>query len=123
MGKLEAYTVAFLRGPQDAPAMSEEELDALQRRHLSFWARLREAGHVVVNGPFIGQPDESLRGVSIFRTSVEEATRMAEQDPSVQAGRLGLEIFTGRMTPGALGERPAATVRVAAAEGRTRTGG
>ncbi|MEO8745058.1 MAG: YciI family protein [Candidatus Dormiibacterota bacterium] len=110
--KLDAYTVAFLRRPHDAPAMSEEELDALQRRHLAFWARLREAGHVVVNGPFIGQPDESLRGVSIFRTSVEEATRMAEQDPSVQAGRLVLEIFTWLMPPGALGDRPAATVQV-----------
>ena len=108
--KLDAYTVVFLRRPAGAPKMSEPELDALQQRHLAFWAELRRQGHVVTNGPFVGQPDESLRGVSVFRTSADEARRLAENDPSVVAGRLELEIFTWLMQPGGLGDRPAATV-------------
>jgi uncharacterized protein len=108
--KLDAYTVVFLRRPAGAPQMPEAELDALQQRHLAFWAGLREAGHVLVNGPFTGQPDESLRGISVFRTPLEETRRLAEKDPSVVAGRLVLEIFTWLMPHGALGDRPAATI-------------
>jgi uncharacterized protein len=108
--KLDAYTVVFLRRPANAPKMPEAELDALQQRHLAFWADLRKAGHVLVNGPFTSQPDESLRGMSIFRTSLEETRRLAERDPSVRAGRLVLEAFTWMMQPGALGDRPAATI-------------
>ena len=112
MVKLDAYTVAFLRRPPDAPAMSEQELDALQQRHLAFWAVLRQAGHVVVNGPFTGQPDESLRGFAVFRTSVEETRRLGNEDPLVRAGRLVLEIFTWLMAPGSLGDRPASTTQL-----------
>jgi uncharacterized protein YciI len=108
--RLDAYTIVFLRRPANAPEMSEEALNELQRKHLAFWARLREEGHVLVNGPFVGQPDPSLRGVSVFRTSVDEASRMAHQDPSVQAGRLVLDIFKWLMPHGALGDRPAETV-------------
>ncbi len=108
--KLDAYTVVFLRRPADAPKLPEAELDALQQRHLAFWAELRQAGHVLVNGPFTGQPDETLRGISVFRTSLDETRRLAENDPSVLAGRLALEIFTWLMPHGALGDRPAATI-------------
>ena len=71
----------------------------LQRNHLAFWARLREEGHVLVNGPFTGQPDPTLRGVAVIRTSVEEASRLAHEDPSVQEGRLVLEIFRWLVPP------------------------
>jgi uncharacterized protein YciI len=108
--KLDAYTVVFLRRPAGAPQMPEAELDALQQRHLAFWGDLRQAGHVLVNGPFTGQPDESLRGISVFRTSREETRRLAEKDPSVLAGRLVLEVFTWLVPHGALGDRPAATI-------------
>jgi uncharacterized protein YciI len=108
--RLDAYSVVFLRRPANAPEMSEEALDELQRKHLAFWAGLRQEGHVLVNGPFTGQPDPSLRGVSVFRTSVEEASRLAHQDPSVKAGRLALEIFRWLVPHGALGDRPAETV-------------
>ena len=105
--RLDAYTVVFLRRPPDAPSLSEEALDALQQRHLAFYTKMREDGYVVLNGPFSGQPDESLRGIAVFRTSVEEARRLARQDPSVQAGRLVVDVFTWYMQPGALGDRPA----------------
>lgn len=109
--KLDAYTVVFLRRPAGAPQLPEDELDALQQRHLAFWAALREAGHVLVNGPFVRQPDESLRGLGVFRTPLEETKRLSEKVPSVIAGRLVLEIFTWLMPHGALGDQPAATTQ------------
>ncbi len=108
--KLDAYTVVFLRRPPDAPAMSDDELDALQQRHLAFNARMRDAGHAVITGPLIGQADESLRGISVYRTSVDETRRLAEQDPSVQAGRLTIEVCTWLMPVGLLGDKPASSV-------------
>ena len=108
--KLDAYTVVFLRRPPDAPRMSDEELEALQQRHLAFNDALRESGQIVTNGPLIGLPDVSLRGISIYRTSVEETRRLAQQDPSVQAGRLVIEVCTWLMPVGILGDRPASTV-------------
>jgi len=62
---LDAYTIVLLRRPKDATEMSERELEALQRDHLAFNARMREAGHALVSGPFADQPDESWRGISI----------------------------------------------------------
>jgi uncharacterized protein YciI len=110
--KLDTYTLVFLRRPPDAPNLSEEELEALQQGHLAFHARMREEGHVVFNGPLSGQPDESLRGLTVYRTSVEEARRLAQGDPSVQAGRLVTDVCTWFMQPGALGDRPAATIEL-----------
>ena len=108
--KLDAYTLVFLRRPPDAPTMSDEELDELQQRHLAFNAGLRESGQIVTNGPLIGLPDVSLRGISIYRTSVEETRRLAQMDPSVQAGRLVVEVCTWLMPVGILGDRPASTI-------------
>jgi len=108
--KLDAYTLVFLRRRPDAPTMSEDELDDLQQRHLAFNAGLRAAGQIVTNGRLIGQPDESLRGISVYRTSVDETRRLAQQDPSVQAGRLAIEVCTWLMPVGILGDRPASTV-------------
>jgi uncharacterized protein YciI len=110
--KLDTYTVVFLRRPADAPNLPEEELDRLQEEHLAFYDRMRKEGHVVFNGPLSGQPDESLRGIAVYRTSVDEARRLATQDPSVRAGRLAADVFTWLMQPGALGDRPAATIEI-----------
>lgn len=108
--KLDSYTVVFLTRPSDAPELSDQELDALQERHLAFLARMQAEGHTLASGPVTGQPDESLRGISIYRTSVEEARRLAGQDPSVQAGRLVLDVFNWLMPAGTLGDRPASTI-------------
>jgi uncharacterized protein YciI len=89
----DVYTLVLLRRPPDAPDMSEEELHALQARHLAYRAQLKRAGVVVVNGPLGEQSDPSLRGISIFACGLEEAARLSDGDPSVQAGRLAYEVF------------------------------
>ena len=55
--------------------------------------RLRRQGVLVVNGPLGEQSDESLRGLSIYACDLEEAARLSDGDPSVQAGRLVYEVM------------------------------
>ena len=68
---------------------------------------MRAAGHALFAGPFLDQPDPALRGMTVYRTSLEETRRLAKQDPSVQAGRLEVDVFTWLVPSGMLGERPA----------------
>jgi hypothetical protein len=105
--KLDAYTVVFLRRPVDAPALPDDELAELQHRHAAFNLGMRDAGHALFAGPFLEQPDPALRGMTVYRTSLEETRRLAHEDPLVRAGRLELDIFTWLVPAGMLGDRPA----------------
>jgi uncharacterized protein len=89
----DVYTLVVLRRPPDAPQMSDEELDALQARHLAYRAELKRSGKIVANGPLGEQSDISMRGLSIFATGLEEAARLSDGDPSVQAGRLTYDVM------------------------------
>lgn len=92
--ELDAYAFVLLRRPADAPDLPKAELDLIQERHLAHLASLAKAEKIVAAGPFSDQPDESLRGLCVYRTSLEEARTLAEQDPAVQAGRLAVEVMT-----------------------------
>ena len=89
----DVFTLVLLRRPSDAPDMSHAELEALQARHLAYRAELRRQGVLVVNGPLGEQSDESLRGLSLFACNIEEAARLSDGDPSVQAGRLAYDVM------------------------------
>jgi uncharacterized protein YciI len=82
--------------------MSDEELDALQARHLAYRADLKRQGKVVANGPLSEQSDVSLRGLSIFATGLAEAARLSDGDPSVQAGRLAYDVMEWWVAAGTL---------------------
>ena len=99
----DVYTVVVLRRPADAPEMSEEDLDALQARHLAYRADLARQGLIVVNGPFAEQGDESYRGMSIFACDPSEAARLSDGDPSVIAGRLAYDAMEWWVRAGSLG--------------------
>ena len=105
----DVYTLVLLRRPQDAPEMPEHELDALQSRHLAYRAKLRTDGTLVVNGPLDEQSDPSLRGLSIFSCDLDEARRLTDLDPSVQAGRLTYDVFEWWVAAGTLAFPGAAT--------------
>jgi uncharacterized protein len=101
--QLEAFELVVLRRPVGAPAYDEETLERIQRAHVAYHRELREAGHVVTNGPVLDQPDESLRGLTFYRTgSLAETRRLAEADPAVQAGRLVVEVMTWYCPPGTM---------------------
>ena len=91
---LEAYELVMLRRPADARPYDDATLERIQREHLAYHAELRAAGQVVTNGPLTDQPDESLRGLTFYRTgSLDEARRLAEADPAVKAGRLAVDVM------------------------------
>lgn len=107
----DVYTLVLLRRPADAPDLSEDELDALQARHLAYRVELRERGVLIVNGPLAEQSDPTLRGLSIFACGPDEAARLSAVDPSVVAGRLAYEVMEWWVAAGTIAF-PAATETV-----------
>jgi uncharacterized protein YciI len=73
--------------------MSDDELDAIQARHLAYRAELKRQGLTVANGPLGEQSNTSMRGLSIFACDLAEAARLSDADPSVQAGRLTYDLM------------------------------
>ena len=100
--EFDRYALVILRRPADASDLPEHELDRLQEQHLAHLASLRERGLLLAAGPFDDQPDERLRGMCLFRTSLDEARALMEQDPSVRAGRLDFDVLTWLTAKGAL---------------------
>jgi uncharacterized protein len=98
----DVYSVVLLRSAANQPPFSDDELDALQRRHLAYRAELGRQGVAVVQGPLMRQSDETLRGLSIFAASLDDARRLSEADPSVQAGRLSFEVMEWWIRAGSL---------------------
>jgi uncharacterized protein YciI len=99
---MDQYTLVLLKRGPKAFQFSEEELEKLQEQHLAHLDSLREQGVMLVGGPFDDQPDETLRGMSIYSVGLDEARRLSEQDPAVQAGRLAVEVMTWWTKPGEL---------------------
>jgi uncharacterized protein YciI len=98
----DVYTLVLLRRPPDAPDMPDEELDALQARHLAYRAGLKRQGVLVANGPLGEQSDIAMRGLSIFACDLDEARRLSDGDPSVQAGRLAYDVMEWWVAAGTL---------------------
>jgi uncharacterized protein len=98
----DVLTVVVLRRPDDAPDMSEEDLDALQAAHLAYRSELHSQGSIVVNGPFVDQSDPSYRGMSVFACDPAEAARLSAGDPSVVAGRLTFDVMQWWVGAGSL---------------------
>ena len=87
---MKKYVMAFLkRGPnRDLPPDSAA---ALQRAHLKNIGRMAEAGKLILAGPFLDK--EEVRGIYIFDVeTIEEARRLTNTDPAIQAGSLVMEL-------------------------------
>ena len=86
---MKAYTMAFLyRGPNTD--MDSTTASELQKAHMANINRMAEEGKLVFAGPFMDK--DSLRGIYIFNTSLEEAAAMTNTDPAIQAGSLVMEM-------------------------------
>ena len=87
--EMTTYQVAFLkRGPQWTP-QSTPETEKLQQAHMAHINAMVKTGKLVLAGPFAD--NGPLRGMFVFKATAEEAKQLAEQDPTVKAGRLILE--------------------------------
>jgi uncharacterized protein len=92
-----AYALVFLKaGPRRSRA--KDEADALQLAHLKHLLTLRAEGKIAIVGPLTDDGD--LRGLAIYNATVEEARRLAEADPAVQAGSLVVEAHPWFGLPG-----------------------
>ncbi|WP_183556872.1 YciI family protein [Mucilaginibacter sp. SP1R1] len=87
---MKKYVMAFLKdGPnhlQDSTARAQ-----LQMAHLKNIMRLAAEGKLIMAGPFLD--DQPIRGIFIFNVAtVEEAKKLTETDPEIQAGTLIMEL-------------------------------
>lgn len=100
---LEAYQLVILQRPEHPRDYPQDKLDEIQQAHLAHLRELAKAGKLLVAGPLDDQPDPRLRGIEIFRVgSLEEAKRLAGEDPAVKAGRLEPVVMTWYTEKGAL---------------------
>ncbi len=87
---MKQYVMAFLKA---GPNRDQDSTTAanLQRAHLDNIKRMAEEGTLVLAGPFMD--DHEVRGIYVFNvTSIEEARKLTETDPAIQAGRLTMEL-------------------------------
>jgi uncharacterized protein YciI len=93
--QFESYQVVILRAGDNAAQISREQVMEIQKQHLAHLHQMGEAGKMVIAGPFGDQQDRSFRGMCIYRVgSIDEARKLAEDDPAVKAGRLRVEVMT-----------------------------
>jgi uncharacterized protein len=79
------FTITLLVAGDDPPVLTPEEDEALQSAHMAFLADLHAAGHLLAAGP-LRDRSTPYRGLSILNVDVEEALRLKQADPAVQAG-------------------------------------
>jgi len=92
--EFDTYSLVLLRRGPRAAEFSQGELDRLQAAHLAHLDAMRERGVLLTAGPFRDQEDETFRGICIYRTGLDETRELANSDPSVQAGRMRVEVVT-----------------------------
>ena len=89
--EMRVYVLGLLKRGPNAGKGDKAEQDRFQEGHMANIRKMAAAGKLIVAGP-MGDNGE-LRGIFIFDAkSVEEVKAMAEEDPSIQAGRLILEL-------------------------------
>lgn len=87
---MQQYFIAFLkRGPERS--QNKSATDSLQALHMAHLGRMYEAGYADISGPF--GDDGDIRGITIYNVpTLQMADSLANLDPSVQAGRLQIEV-------------------------------
>jgi len=98
---MERYTLVILKRPANGGAKVADP-ESLQRQHLGHLQAMARSGKLVVAGPFDDQTDLRMRGLCLYRAPLEEARRLAQDDPAVKAGRLEVEVLTWWVEKGAM---------------------
>ena len=83
------YVVVFLNNNPEKEELPEEEVQALQSKHLENIGKLAKEGKLLVAGPF-----EGGGGIFILNTTdTDEAKVWLLSDPAIRANRWKIEIF------------------------------
>ncbi len=87
---MKKYFIVFLKkGPnrnQDSATAAK-----IQEAHLKHLKAMGDAGKMDIAGPF--EEDGDIRGICIYNVAtLEEAKKLAEEDPAVKSGRLIVEV-------------------------------
>jgi uncharacterized protein YciI len=95
-----AYIGFLSRGEKWTPEKTPQT-EELQKAHIANINKLADMKKLVVAGPF--GDNGQLRGIFVFRVaSLEEAKELAATDPSVQAGRLSIDMHPWLVPEGIL---------------------
>ena len=87
---MKKYVIAFLKTGK-TQITDTAKLEQIQMAHLKNIMKLADEGKMVLAGPFLD--NTSLEGIFIFNVStVEEAKKLTETDPAIQAGVLEMEL-------------------------------
>jgi len=87
---MKRYVIAFLKKGPNRPKDSIKAAN-LQMAHMSNIKKLAKEGKLAIAGPFLDNGE--LRGIYIFNVkTVEEAKKLTETDPAIQAGSLVMEL-------------------------------
>jgi len=97
--EFDRFSAALLVLRDDAPDLDPAAAAALQDAHMAHLADLHEAGHLLAAGPLM---DDRFRGLSILNVEPDEARRLKEQDPAVEAGRFTVLVMPWMVPAGAM---------------------
>jgi uncharacterized protein YciI len=83
--RFQQLSIVRLRSPE-TPVPDSADDDRIQEAHLAYLRGLQDQGLIVVNGRVRRADDPRFRGMSIYAVPVDEARRLALEDPAVRAG-------------------------------------
>lgn len=89
------YYVGLIKSAPDRAAISDEEVQRIQRAHLDNIGRLADEGLMALAGPFWTEDNtHKIRGLFWFRVANQNtADSLSATDPAVIAGRLMVENY------------------------------
>ncbi len=97
------YHVAFLRPDPARTKLSKEDGERIQAAHMANIRKMSDDGHLVAAGPFDDTPT-TISGVFVMKAdSLEEAKRIARQDPTVVEHRNTIDVHQWQ-GPAGIGE-------------------
>jgi uncharacterized protein YciI len=94
------YYVVFLRPDPARKPLSKEEGERIQNAHMANIHKMAEDGLLAAAGPFENDPPP-ISGIFVMKAkSVDEARRIAGEDPTVREHRNTIDIHPWRTTAG-----------------------
>ena len=98
------YVVLLKEGPTRPEDLSRDSLRTIMSDHIQYQLRLQKSGQALAGGGFRAAGDDVL-GMTLLRVgSIEEAKRLAEDDPAVAAGRFSAVVYEWYVPAGTLPE-------------------